>query len=290
MFSVVMDFLIKIQAKNFLRGAIPSIPVPPKNHRSIINRVLRLSCLTSHYADLWQTAFTPAMRQDAFAWNPELLQALDPEGLTTENTEDYREKQSTSPLWPSVSSVVENKSPNEATKAQNPATENTENHRADQSAPPQWPSVLSVVNNQSDLDWSQLTDTWQRGCALRNDLARRQALLEIDVLVAQALGLTLDELIQIYRVQFPVMKGYEEADQYDAQGRRLPNTARKDPGTKELREALKDHDGHSPVTITWEIDNGNAIANKTFHPPFTHVDRIQDYRVAWAAFQGQEAS
>jgi hypothetical protein len=138
--------------------------------------------------------------------------------------------------------------------------------------------------HEHELPWADLPTVWERGCALRSDFARRQALLEIDVLVAQALNLTLDELQTIYRVQFPVMSQYENADEYDAKGRRLPNTVRKDPGAKELREIRNTHDGTLPLTVSWRVDNGLATVTKTFHPPFTRVDREEDYRRAWAAF------
>ena len=104
------------------------------------------------------------------------------------------------------------------------------------------------------------------------------------MLLAIGFGLSVDELIQVYLIQFSALVEYEKFDEYDSCGQRLPNTKRKDAGGKEVRAIRADHDGVSPLTVSWEIDNGNQTVTKTFYPPFSHVDRIEDYRTAYRVF------
>ena len=52
-----------------------------------------------------------------------------------------------------------------------------------------------------------------------SDYARRELLLEIDVLVSIMLGISIADLQNIYRLQFPVMKQYEEDTWYDIDGK-----------------------------------------------------------------------
>lgn len=67
--------------------------------------------------------------------------------------------------------------------------------------------------------FKDLTPEWVRDTPLRTEYSRRQALVEFDVLVAMAFGLTLRELKLIYRSQFYVMRDYESDTWYDRRGR-----------------------------------------------------------------------
>ena len=142
-----------------------------------------------------------------------------------------------------------------------------------------------------------LTPQWQRNCALRTDYVRRQALVEIDVLAAMALNLTLDELITIYRVQFPVMQQYERETSYDQNGRIIFTTSkglvgvglpRKGNARQNITgwEDVKDMtEGTVEVTTLDDtLPNGPIQRTIIYQAPFTLCDRVEDYRTAWAFF------
>lgn len=66
-----------------------------------------------------------------------------------------------------------------------------------------------------------LTTHWSPGCALRCDLERRQALVEIDVITAKALGLKLGDLLSIYNSGFRELKAFDQGNWYDQNGRMI---------------------------------------------------------------------
>ena len=181
-------------------------------------------------------------------------------------------------------------------------------------------------NNEFALDsWSKpndprlnqnffknLTANWQRNVALRTDYERRQALVEIDVLVAQELGLTLEELKTIYRIQFPVLKQNENETFYDMNGRIVFTVSKGLVGVGLPRKANK-NDTPCKIIINgevvdekplgWEdiIDMEEGEIHRTiiddttpegpiertiiYKAPFAKCDREKDYEIAWEYFE-----
>lgn len=144
---------------------------------------------------------------------------------------------------------------------------------------------------------------WNRYVALRSDFARRQALVEIDVLVAMGLGLSLDQLIEMYRTQFHVLTENERATWYDRKGRIVWTCSKNLTGV-----GWRKKDGKKPSAREWEeiyanlpegerlecehtvdfLPGGRTKVQRTYEAPFVTCDREADYRRAWAFFASHE--
>lgn len=148
-----------------------------------------------------------------------------------------------------------------------------------------------------------LKSTWEWTTPLRNYFERRQALVEIDVIAAMALGLSLEDLEMIYNIQFPVLQQNENDTWYDAEGkivftcskgltgvgldRPAWNAMRGEEITNEKGDVMG-YKGAEP-TYLHTIDPAKSELyggqQQTFVAPYTKCDRIEDYRTAWAHFE-----
>jgi hypothetical protein len=126
--------------------------------------------------------------------------------------------------------------------------------------------------NRPDL--GGVTQEWSASIPLRIAEDRRQALIEIDALVALMLGVTADQLCSIYRTQFAVLYGYDHHSYvYDANGRLVPNEVlsvwrKKGDKTSGAERTATNQSGH---TYIYEL-------------PFQLLDREADMRAAYAGF------
>jgi Eco57I restriction-modification methylase len=142
----------------------------------------------------------------------------------------------------------------------------------------------------SNNHFKNLTPTWNRNVALRTDYERRQALVEIDVLASMALGLTLDELKTIYRVQFSVLRQYESDTWYDQKGRIVFTCNKGLTGVGfsrfEWNEIKSMKSGTIERTITDDtLPGGPRERTIVYEAPFDKCNREEDYEIVWAEFE-----
>lgn len=142
----------------------------------------------------------------------------------------------------------------------------------------------------------KLTKEWRWDTPLRNSFERRYALVEIDVLIAMSMELSVDELILIYNLQFPVLQQNEDDTWYDAKGNIIFTCSKGLTGvgldraewnkitneTNPMQRTLKDGNTYEHTINKNELYQGQKI---TYHAPFDKCDRLEDYKTAWAYFE-----
>ncbi|CAM3470381.1 class I SAM-dependent DNA methyltransferase [Occultella aeris] len=200
--SLILDFSVRTAPKSeILFGTIGRLPYV-RGHAlggHLLLRYLRLTCLTSAYAEFWDSCYLPSFRIDSWS-SPE---------------------------------------------------------------------------RRGNSNLGDVLRTWSARTPLRIAIDRRQAMLEIDALVALMLDLTADELCTIYRTQFAVLYGYDrDVYFYDVNGRLVPNEV--------LRVWRAKGDRIAEEERTATNQTGNTY---TYEFPFVTLDREADMRQAYAHFE-----
>ncbi|MGN7211900.1 restriction endonuclease [Brachybacterium paraconglomeratum] len=126
---------------------------------------------------------------------------------------------------------------------------------------------------------------WSMASPLRIDEDRRQALVEIDAIMAIVTGISIDDLVTIYRTQFGVLNDYDRGEGkkayiFDANGRQIPSAVRSawnKAGRPETGLPLEDRTAVHPSAT----GAGRTIV---YEQPFRILDREADMRQAYAEF------
>ena len=114
--------------------------------------------------------------------------------------------------------------------------------------------------------------------------------MEIDVLTAMALGMSLEQLKSIYKIQFPVLQSYEADTWYDQKGRIIftTNKGLSNVGLsrEEWNKVKEMKMGVYLKTITDDTLPGGPVERVIeYVAPFDRCDREQDYETAWKFFE-----
>ena len=150
-----------------------------------------------------------------------------------------------------------------------------------------WSKVDSRLNNQ---DFRHLEQKWSFDYPLKDAFSRRQALLEIDVLVAMSLGMTFEQLLLVYRIQFAILQQHEKDTYYDCEGRIVytKNNALTNVGLSrsEFEGIVHKITGTVQKTYIDDTQPGGPVQRTIeYVAPFDRCDRVKDYETAWKFFE-----
>ena len=149
--------------------------------------------------------------------------------------------------------------------------------------------ILNTSSNDKRLSrFEIISNKWNIDIIPIDSFSRRYLLLEIDVIVSLSLGLNLQELVDIYEIQFSVLKQNEDDTWYDQKGnivftcsKGLSGVGVDRPVWETIRE-MKEGETYVHTIEKSELYYGEKVI---YYAPFEKCDRVEDYKVAWAHFE-----
>ena len=153
----------------------------------------------------------------------------------------------------------------------------------------EWSKKDPRLSNEA---FAKLSSCWSEKYPVREDYMRHQLLVEIDVLAAMVLGISLSQLKTIYRIQFPVLQNYESNTWYDANGRIVFTNNKSLVGVgvsrsdfeREMKDAPAGKKFYQKITDD-TMPGGPVERTIEYVAPFDRCDREQDYETAWKFFE-----
>lgn len=139
-----------------------------------------------------------------------------------------------------------------------------------------------------------LNHKWTRNIPVRDDYARRQLMVEIDVLVAMGLGLKLEQLLTIYEIQFSTLKSHELNTWYDQEGKIVftINRSLSNVGLdrKTFESIIDMKEGVVEKELSDTTFGSQTMRKIKYVAPFLKCDRKSDYIEAWHNFEERFAN
>lgn len=140
--------------------------------------------------------------------------------------------------------------------------------------------------------YDALSSEWTRDFAIRNDLDRKRTLIELDVLAAMAIGMTLQQLCMVYRMSFYAAQQNDCNTWYDAEGKIAYTGSRSLSGVgvskKEWEQLLRNlpaGKSYFQSVLDDTLPGGPVERTIEYVAPFDYCDREQDYETAWKFFE-----
>ncbi len=156
-------------------------------------------------------------------------------------------------------------------------------------------NTISWSKKDARLDnrvFTGLDKKWTYGIPARNAFVRRQLMVEIDVLVAMVLGMTLEQLLAAYRIQFPILQQHERDTYYDVDGSiaYAKNNALTGVGVdrktfENILMVLPEGKVYQNIIMDDTLPGGVIERLIKYKAPFDSCDREKDYETAWNFFK-----